>query len=172
MRSLNALSVSIGILGGLATWGFLAVGSILIWAAFIAWACFFLIGGDNALRSTIAGNLYGCLLGWIAAVLILAVPIADRLTQPIWAGIVVGVTAWGLCYVAHIKAFSVIPANVLGYAATFAFLLQTPDKLSLSSLLSFSLNNSLVVVSVSMIIGAILGLISAKVAVAMTTQEG
>ena len=87
--------------------------------------------------------------------------------MPLWAGIVVGVTVWAICYAATIKAFSVIPANVYGYAATFAFLLQTPDTLSVSNLTSLSFDNAVIAVSVSMAIGAVLGLASAKGAAAL-----
>ena len=168
MSKMVALSLSIGVLGGIAAWAFLSVGGILIWAAFIGWACFFHMGGDNkALQNTIVGNIFGSIAAWIAAIIILAVPLADKLTLPLWAGIVVGVTVWAICYAATIKAFSSIPANVYGYAATFAFLLQTPDALSLSSLLSPSLGNAVIAVSISMAIGAVLGLASAKGAAAI-----
>jgi hypothetical protein len=160
---MGALSLSIAVLGGIATWAFLSLGGILIWAAFLGWACFFHTGGDNnALRNTIVGNIFGSVCAWIGAIIILAIPLGDTLGVPLWAGIVVGATVWVICYGATIKAFSIIPANVYGYAATFAFLLQTPDTLSLPNLLSLSFNNAVIAVSVSMAIGAVLGLASAK----------
>ena len=169
MSSLAALSLSIGILGGIATWMFLTVGGVLIWAAFIAWACFFHTGGDvNALRATIIGNLFGAVAATVAALAILTIPGAATLGLPLWAGIVVAITAWAICIAANVKMFSVIPANVYGYAATFAFLLQTPEKLSVEALTSISLNNGLIVVGLSMVIGAVLGFISGKLGAAMT----
>jgi len=168
MSKMGALSLSIGILGGLAAWAFLSLGGLLIWVAFIGWACFFQLGGDNnALRNTIIGTIFGSIVAWIAAIVILAVPLADSLSLPLWAGIVVGVTVWVICYAANYKALSSIPANVYGYAATFGFLLQTPDALSLSSLLSLGLGNAVIVVSLSLAIGAALGLASAKGAVVL-----
>ena len=169
MSSLAALSLSIGILGGIATWLFLTVGGVLIWAAFIAWACFFHTGGDvNALRATIIGNLLGAVAATVAALAILTIPGAATLGLPLWAGIVVAITAWAICIAANVKMFSVIPANVYGYAATFAFLLQTPEKLSVEALTSISLNNGLIVVGLSMVIGAVLGFLSGKLGAAMT----
>jgi hypothetical protein len=169
MSSLAALSLSIGILGGIATWFFLSVGGLLIWAAFIAWGCFFHTGGDvNALRATIIGNLFGAVVATVAALAILTIPGAATLGLPLWAGIVVAITAWAICIAANVKMFSVIPANVYGYAATFAFLLQTPEKLSVAALTSVSLNNALIVVGLSMVIGAVLGFISGKLGAAMT----
>ncbi len=163
MKQLTALSLAIGVLGGIATWAFLTVGGVLIWAAFIAWGCFFHSGGDDAaLRNTIISNVFGSLIASIAAVIILSIPLADKLTLPVWAGIVVGVSVWVICIAANIKAVSVIPANVYGYAATFAFLLQTPDRLNVAALTSLSMSNAFIAVSVSVVIGALLGYASGK----------
>jgi hypothetical protein len=169
MSQLAALSLSIGVLGGIATWVFLTVGGVLIWAAFVAWACFFHTGGNaNALRDTIIGNIFGAVVATLAALAILTIPGANALGLPLWAGIVVGITAWAICIAANIKMFSVIPANVYGYACTFAFLLQTPEKLSVAALTSFSINNGLIVVALSMAIGAVLGFLSGKLGAALT----
>jgi hypothetical protein len=163
MSQLVALSVSIGVLGGIATFLFLNSG-LLIWAAFVAWACFFHSGGDtNGLRNTIVGNVFGAFCAWLAAVILLSVSLGGTLGLPLWAAIVVGVTVLGMCLAAHIKAFSVIPASVYGYAATFAFLLQTAGMLNKDKLLSASLQNGLVVVALSMVIGALFGFASGKV---------
>lgn len=168
MSQLAALSLAIGALGGVATWIYLAAGGLLIWATFIAWACFFHVGGDDAaLRNTIIGNVFGSLVAAIAAIIIVAVPLAATLTLPLWAGIVVGVSVWVICIAAKFKPLSVIPANVYGYAAIFAYLLQTPDRLSLQALTSVSLNNAFIVVALSMIVGAILGYASAKLGAAL-----
>ena len=65
MSSLVALSISIGVLGGIAAalcLGPLAV-IVLIWAVFIAWACFFAIGGDEkALQNTIVCSVLGAII--------------------------------------------------------------------------------------------------------------
>lgn len=168
MSQLSKLSLSIAVLGAVATWLFLSVGGILIWAAFIGWGCYFHNGGDNAaLKTTIINNVFGSLCATVAALLILAIPLANTLTLPVWAGIAVGVLVWVLCMAANVKALSSIPSGVYGFAATFAFLLQTPDKLSIPALTSLSLNNGFIVVSVSMIIGVIFGFASSKLAAMM-----
>ena len=170
MSQLVALSVSIGLLGGVATILYLKLG-LLIWAGFIAWACFFHSGGDtNALKTTIVGNAFGAFCAWVAAVIILSIPLAETLSLPVWAGIVVGLTVLALCLGAHIKAFSSIPASVYGYAATFAYLLQTADSMTKAKLLSVSMGNVLILVIVSMAIGALFGLASGKVGSALTAK--
>ncbi len=170
MSQLVALSVSIGLLGGIATILYLNLG-LLIWAGFIAWACFFHSGGDgNALRNTIVGNAFGAFCAWVAALIILHFPLADSLTLPVWAGIVVGLTVMAMCLAAHIKAFSVIPASVYGYAATFAYLLQTADTMTKDKLMSASMANALLVVIISMAIGALFGFASGKLGGALAAK--
>lgn len=173
MTLLVALSVSIAVLGAIATWAFLSSwsGPILIWAAFLAWGCFFHSGGDDkALKTTIAGNALGSVVAWLTAVVILAVPLAGTLTLPVWAGLAVGLGVLVICLAAHIELFSVIPANVYGFAATFAYLLQSGGALTLDNLTSASMSNAPVPIIISMIIGAVFGLVSGKVGNALTKK--
>ncbi len=67
-------------------------------------------------------------------------------------------------------SLATIPATVFGFASGFAFLLQTPDVLKLEVLLSASLKNSLVLISLSLIIGTVFGLLSARWGAAMTKE--
>src|SRR5215831_7878666 len=93
MTTLVALAISVGLLGGVATLIFLSVGSILIWAAFAAWARYFHSGGNvEALKSTIICNVFGVIAAWVAALIILGIPLGNALSLPLWAGIVVAVT--------------------------------------------------------------------------------
>jgi hypothetical protein len=170
MSSLVALAVSIGVLGGVATILYLKLG-LLIWAGFIAWACFFHSGGNTAgLTNTIVCNTFGAFCAWVAAVVILSFPLADSLTLPVWAGIVVGITVMLMVLAAKVPALSTIPASVYGYAAVFAYLLQTPETLTKDKLLSASLGNAFLIVVISMILGALFGFVSAKMAGSMTAK--
>jgi uncharacterized protein DUF1097 len=170
MSSLVALSVSIGVLGGIATILYLNLG-LLIWAGFLAWACYFHAGGnDAALKNTIVCNIFGSLCAWVAALIIISFPLADSLTLPVWAGVVVGLTVMAMCLAAHVPALSAIPASVYGYAATFAYLLQTPNALTRENLMSASLANAFLLVAVSMALGAIFGMVSGKVGAALTAR--
>ena len=163
MNARVATAVSVGVLAGIATWIFLAVGTILIWAAFVAWACFFSCGGDNdALKTTIIGNIFGVAAGWVAALVIVYVPLGGELPPGLWAGIVVLVVVVIVCLATAIPALASIPTSVYGFACAFAFLLQTPEKLTQAALVSPSFDNALVVVIVSMVIGALFGWASGK----------
>jgi len=173
MKSLVALSISIGVLGGIAAALCLGPlsGIVLIWAVFISWAVYFVLGGDGkALQKTIICNVLGAILAWITLLIILAVPLAGVLTLPIWAGIVIGVLVTIMCLLAHIEIFDSIPASVIGYACVAAYALQTPDALTMNALTSGSFNNPLIVIGVSLIIGAIIGMISGKVGAALTSE--
>ena len=169
MTTLVALAISVGLLGGVATLIFLSVGSILIWAAFAAWACYFHSGGNvEALKSTIICNVFGVIAAWVAALIILGIPLGNALSLPLWAGIVVAVTVAAYILAAHVKLLSSIPGTTYGYACTFAFLLQTPGKLDVAALTSLSLNNALIVVALSMVIGALFAHASGMLAQKLT----
>jgi len=172
---LTALSLSIAVLG--AIWAYLALGPlagfVLVWAGFIAWGCFFHCGGDQkALVKTIAGNAYGALIAWIALLIITHLP--ENSMGALLPAIVVGVTVFFLVIVASIEPLSAVPAQVYGYAATVAYSLHAaPDAAGvgpLTSLTSPSFANPLVLLIVSFVIGAVFGLISGKLAGALTKK--
>jgi len=171
MKSLNALAISISVLGALAT--FLALGPLsgvyLIWAAFVAWGAFYALGADiAALQKLIVCGVFGALVAWLVAVVILTVPMAGSLGLPLWAALVVGAGVVVVVLAANLPALATIPATVFGFASSFAYLLQTPDMLKPEVLLSFSMKNSLIVISVSLVAGAVFGLLSARWGAAMT----
>jgi hypothetical protein len=171
MSQLVALSISIGLLGGIATFIYLKLG-LAIWAGFIAWACFFHCGGDsNALKQTIVGNIFGAICAWIAAFIILTVPLGDSLGLPLWAGIVVGITVFVMCIAAHIKALAVIPASVYGYAATFAYLLLTAQAMVIAEMTAVDFKrNAFLFIVISMVLGALFGMASAKLGAALAKK--
>ncbi len=163
MSSLVALCVSIGVLGGVATYLALGplAGFILIWGIFIGWATFFAIGGNTAaLKKTITCNVFGVVCAWLMAVILLNTPLGGL--GAIGAGIAVGVTVLGMCLAAHLPALDAIPASVYGYAATAAYLLQTEGALDMGPLTAVNFSNALILISVSLVVGALFGLASGK----------
>jgi hypothetical protein len=171
MPQLVALSLSIAILG--TVWAYLALGPlsglVLVWAGFIAWGCFFHSGGDDkALVKTIAGTAYGAFVAWVALLIIVNFPMA---APPVGAAIVVGVTVFFLVIVASIDPLSVVPANVYGYAALVGYSLHhapaAPVTGPLQNLGSVSFANPLILLIVSMILGAIFGYLSGQLAKAL-----
>ena len=162
MSQLSALSLSIAVLG--AVWAYLALGPlsgfVLVWAGFISWGCYFHTGANsNALTKTIVGTVYGAIIGWIALLVIVNVAVPSL--GVLWPAIVVGVTVFFLVIVASISALSVVPANVYGYAAIVAYSLQTPSAPPaggpLQNLTAASFANPLVLLIVSLVVGALFG---------------
>jgi Protein of unknown function (DUF1097) len=162
MKALPALAISIAVLG--AVWAFLALGPlsgfVLVWAGFIAWGCFFHAGGDTAaLTKTIVGNIYGAVIAWVALLIIVNVPVPALGTA--WPALVVGVTVFFLVIVASVDVLSAVPANVYGYAAVVAYSLSVPSAAPstgpMQNLASPSFANPLVLLIVSMAVGACFG---------------
>jgi hypothetical protein len=175
MKPLVALSLSIAILG--AIWAYLALGPlsgyVLVWAGFIAWGCYFHSGADGkALTKTIGGTVYGAIIGWI--VLLLVVNTSMPALGVVWPAILVGVTVFFLVIVASIDLLSVVPANVYGYAAIVAYALHQPSADPgvgpLKNLTSASFANPLILLIVSLVIGAYFGFFSNKLAGALTKK--
>lgn len=175
MDKLTALSLSIGGLSGIAT--FLAVGPasgfFFIWAATIAWAAYFALGANKeAFKNTIICGIFGVFMAWATAVLITKVDPAAFPGFAISAALIVTVSVIILCLAANIPALATIPATVLGYSSTFAYLLQTPDKMTPEVLLGVSLNNPLTVISISIVVGTLFGQYSAQLAAKWTKETG
>lgn len=155
---ITALAVSIGLLGAVATYLFLTLGTIQIWVAFLGWASFYHCGGGTTgLRKSISANLWGVVMAFLA--LLLITQVNTGLPGPLWPSIVVGVTAGILVLGAKIEAFNIIPATVYGYASTAGYGL-----LSGASLTTVNLANPLICVGLSLTIGAVFGIASEKLA--------
>ncbi|WP_018389023.1 DUF1097 domain-containing protein [Ancylobacter sp. FA202] len=173
MPLVSALAISVGVLGGLATWLFLGplAGGLQIWAAFIAWACFFHCGGKEAgLKATILANIAGAVMAWLTLLAVSRGGLGDTLGLPVWAGICVGVGVLVMILLGHLPAFAAIPAMVYGFAAMAAYTLLTAD--GLTNLTAASLANPLVTIVLSMIVGAALGYVSEKVAGMLVASGG
>jgi hypothetical protein len=168
MSQLVALSLSIALLGGVATFLLRAIG-LAVWAAFIAWACFFHSGGDTkALKQTIVGNIFGCFIAWCALWLVVASPLGG---SEIGIAVIVAITVFVLCIAAHIKAFSSIPASVYGYACTVAYFLLTAQAKAIAMLTDMDYHsNPLLLIVLSMVAGALFGFASAKLAGALAKK--
>lgn len=171
MNQLTALSVSIAALAGVLT--FLAVGPasglFLIWAATIAWAAFFFLGANQqALINMIVCGIFGAVMAWIGAIQITNIPEGATLGFPLLAAVAVAATVLVMCLAANIPQLATIPASVLGYSCMFAYLLQTPDKLTQAVLTGVSLENPLFLVAISIVIGTYFGQWSAQLSANLT----
>ena len=164
MSANTALAVSVGVLGAIATWLFLGPlgGALAIWAAFIAWGCFFHCGGkEQGLQSAILNNAAGAIIAGITLLVATRAGLADSLGLPVWAAICVGVGVAAMVLLANVPVFSAIPAQVYGFASVVAYALMGN---ATGSLTAVSLENPVIVVILSMIVGAIFGYVSERLA--------
>jgi hypothetical protein len=167
MDLITALAVSIGVLGGVATYVLLSPFGygLQIWAAFIGWASFYHCGGKTqGLMSSALANLWGVLWGALTLVAVTATGMADTLGLPVWAGICVAVGVALMILGAKIPGFSAIPAQVYGYAATVAFTLLTN---AAGALMEPVPANPAIIVALSLVLGNVLGYISEALAGAL-----
>jgi hypothetical protein len=163
MSSNTALAISVGVLGAIATWLFLGPlgGALAIWAAFIAWGCYFHCGGkEQGLQTAIVNNAAGAVIGGLT-LLAAGAAFGGSMPAAVWPAICVGIGVAAMVLLANMPMFSVIPAQVYGFAAVVAYTLM---KDAGGSLTAVSMENPVLVVILSMIIGAVFGYVSEKFA--------
>ena len=124
--SLNtALAISLGVLGAVATWLFLGPlgGMLAIWAAFIAWGCYYHSGGKEAgLQSTILGTAAGAVIAGITLA-VASASFGASLPANMWVALCVGLGVAAMVLLANVPIFANIPAQVYGFASTVAMAL-------------------------------------------------
>jgi Protein of unknown function (DUF1097) len=159
MRSHNALSLSIGVLGGLATLLTASALPVPVWVIFIAWASFFVLGGGKSgLVRSVASNVTGIA---IATLTLLAIALTDD--GPVVAAICVGIGSAAMVQASRIGLLSVTPAIVWGFASTVGTAAVTGVAVT-----TLSISNPALVAVASMVLGALFGLASERWGTAMT----
>lgn len=159
MDLITALAIVIGVMGAIATWLAVSIGSpyLLIWAAFIGWASFFHCGGkESGLKNSAAANVWGAICAAVALIVLLAMGVSA-----VTAAICVGVTVAIMIFGAKVPALSAIPAAVYGYAATAGLFLLGAASYGEGSGAAIK---AAVAIAISMVIGNVLGYISEKIA--------
>ena len=165
MDLITALAVSMGLLGGVAPYLFLTVGTIQIWQCFMGWASFYHCGGGkDGLRNSIIANIFGAVVGFIALLVITQVNLG--VPGVLWAAIVVGVAAFVVVMASKVEALAAIPAAVYGFASCAGLGL-----LGGASLTDVNLANPLICTVASMVIGNLFGIASEKLAGVMKSGE-
>lgn len=159
MDLITSLAIVIGIMGGIATWLAVTLGSpfVLIWGIFIAWGSYYHCGGKEAgLKSSAAGNIWGIVCAVAAFIALTSIGVSA-----VMAGICVGVAVLVLILGAKVPLLSAIPAGVYGFAATAALFLLGGAAYGEGPVGIVMVG---VAVAVSMVIGNVLGFVSQKIA--------
>lgn len=134
------------------------------WPVFIAWACFFHIGGgenrQQAFFATISHIGLGAFASWISALLIINNPFSGQLANQLWPPILIAAIIAGLIRISMITKLNVTSAIIYGYASIWAFL-SVPGLLNVDSLLSMTFQNALISIVFCTILGALAGYLNA-----------
>lgn len=161
MRQLDALSISIGVLGGVATLMTATVLPIPVWVIFIAWASFFILGGGpGGMVRSIASNLTGIVIASLTLLVIHALG-----GGAVIAAIAVGVGSAAMVQASKISLLSRIPAIVWGFASTVGTVAVTGQDITTASI-----SNPALVAVLSMVLGAVFGIASEYWGAAMTAR--
>ena len=168
MDLVTALAISIGLLGGLATWLFfgplagMGIG-LTLWAAFIAWGSFYHCGGKTSgLQNSVLSNIWGAIIGGLTMYALGATGNGGSLGLPLGAAICVAIGVFVLVMGSKIPLFPSIPAAVYGFAATVALALAT--NAGVNAYFAPSLANPIINISLSMIVGGLFGYVSEQLA--------
>ncbi|MEV7389188.1 DUF1097 domain-containing protein [Streptomyces sp. NPDC091215] len=162
MRQLDALSISIGVLGGVATLMTATVLTIPVWVVFIAWASFFILGaGTDGMVRSVASNLTGIVIASLTLLVIHALGGGTAV-----AAVAVGVGSAAMVQASKVGLLSKIPAIVWGFASTVGTVAATGHGITTTSI-----NNPALVAALSMVLGAVFGIASQYWGAAMTTTQ-
>jgi len=162
MPALIALAVSVGVLAIGATWLFflpvLAMAHLQVWQGFVAWGCHYHCGGKvTGTRNTIICMSWGAVVGMAAVLLAGHLGSLGAFAAPV----AVGIGATVIVLSSKISLLSAIPASVYGFASIAGLILLGQGMTATSSLLPTIL---------SIVIGALFGIVSELVANALTKK--
>jgi len=145
--------------------GPLTAFGLQIWAAFIMWGAFYHCGGGvSGFEAALAGGVWGAIMAAVALALIAKVG-----GGPLGAAICVGITVAISILGANISLLAVIPAAVYGCSAVAALALLKPGEDIFSAEI---VNNPLIDIVLSMIIGSAFAFVSEKIVGILGAQSG
>lgn len=173
MSPLTARALSTAVLGGLALVLFLTQG-LLAWAGFVAWAGFLAAGGDTtAFKLSVAGNIFGAVMAWAALMLITVIEVDPETALWMPRGIAaVAVTLFVLVMASRVELFSSVPAALLGYASVYAALsIPMYNLRGWERLTGMHMYNPFIQVVLSMVGGALVGLLAVRLAAALAKEK-
>ena len=174
MSKINAATFSASVLTLLTLLAMSRFPAVPLWAMFIAWACFFHLGGSEKPGETVFKvNMHmglGALASWLSALLLLVNPFAGPWAELLWGPAVIAGAIALLMRTSLIAWLAATPAIIYGYAAIWA-LLSLPGRFDIAVLCSWSMENALIAVLVAVLLGTCLGYINACLANWLTRER-
>ena len=175
MSKINAATFSASVLTLLTLLAMSRFPAVPLWAMFLAWACFFhLGGGDQSGAAVLKVNAHmglGAFASWLSALLLLANPFAGPWAELLWGPVVIAAAIGLLMRTSLIAWLAATPAIIYGYAAIWAFL-GIPGRFDAAVLRSWSMENALLAVLVAVLLGTCLGYANACLVNWLTRERG
>lgn len=171
MSKINAATFCAGLLTILVL---LAMGHfplVPLWALFIAWACFFHMGGGEAPKATfITAGVHigvGAISAWLSALLLFANPFSGAIADQLWPALVIGGAIALLVRMSLVSWLMATPAIIYGYASVWAYL-SLPGRFDLTVLQSLSFDNAVIAIVVTAFLGICMGYVNARLVQRLT----
>ena len=157
----EALTISIGVLGGIDTYLTATVIPVPVWVTFIAWASFFAAGGGTQgfLRS-VACNLTGIV---IASLTLLTVAMLSD--HPLIAALCVGIGSAAMVQASKTPFIAMTPGIVFGFASTVGTTAATGYPIT-----TVGLDNPALIAASAMVLGGAFGYVSEAFADLLVTK--
>ena len=151
MKKIEAYTVSIGMLAFIDTWLTATIFPVPVCVTFIAWASFFVLGGGQmGFIKSVASNLTGLVISWLALLAIGTIS-----STPVGAALAVGVGSALMVQASRIKLLDVLPAIVWGFASTVGTTIATGKAIT-----TVGIGNPALVAAAALITGAVFGIVS------------
>jgi len=165
MKKINAAVLSGFVLTTIVVFIMSAFPYIPVWATFIAWACFFHMGGgDKPNQAFVTTNVHmgiGAIASWLSALLLFTNPFATGLANQLWAPVLIGIVIAILVRMSTWPWLAMTSAIVYGYAAIWAFL-SLPGTFNVEALMTLSFQNAVIAILVAVFIGTCGGYANAR----------
>jgi hypothetical protein len=156
-----ALTLSIGVLGGLAVALTAEVITVPIWVVFLTWASFFFVGGGvSGWVRSLSSNIVGVIIA--SASLYAAHLMGGGLCATAFA---VGVGSAVMVQASWVPLFSTTPAVVVGFASTVSTVAGTGNDITVTTI-----SHPGLVAAMACLLGASFGLLSEYVAKVLTRE--
>ena len=152
MSAHMSLSVSIAVMGAIATYVSGVFDYYSVWIGFIAWAAF--LANNNCMKTTVQSGVMGAVLAAVAFVLMGKLGSADWVVP-----VSVGVTVFALVWLTSMPMFTSATTAVYTYAATAGLAIHTSSG---GMLANMDASNPLVTVVVSIVLGCVFAMAANK----------
>jgi hypothetical protein len=156
-------ALAAAVLAAVTVWLFTLLPGLWVWGAFIGWASYDHSGANRrALLTSSVCMVFGVVMAWLVAITVASGVLA--LTSALASAVAAGVASFIIVYVSRVRVFANVPATFYGFASSFAFLLMTPAAFTMTAMTAANLRNVLVCVSISLLVGSLLGVVHQQLA--------